>query len=318
MSRTPRILTTTLLVAWVLGTTGASAQVTPAQYDRAMGLKAQWESLTEDVADPATWIDDGRFYYRTSTRSGHQFVLFDVGTRQKRPAFDHQKLAAALSSATGEPHTAARLPFNTFQFVDGERAIELRVGDGTLRCSLGDYSCERRERRTGQPRSFGAVRDLEVPADNTPKRSPDGRWEAFVQNDNVVVRRGGQPPVTVLSTDGSRRQLLRSGIARLVARLDEACRLPGAPRLPAAGPLRRDLARRTRSSRATSRSSTPSLATPSTWISRSIFHVAQKRQFNVADDQFPNPLSLSRLAWRQGQPHADLRVQRSAATRSTG
>ena len=43
--------------------------------------------------------------------------------------------------------------------------------------------------RGGQPRSFGTNRDTAVAPDNRPKRSPDGRWEAFVSNFNVVVRR---------------------------------------------------------------------------------------------------------------------------------
>jgi dipeptidyl aminopeptidase/acylaminoacyl peptidase len=254
--------------------------------------------LTEEVADPATWIDAGRFYYRTSTGGGHEFVLVDVGTRQKRPAFDHQKIAAALSGATGERYTAARLPFTTFQFVDGERAIEMRAGDGTWRCSLGEYTCERRERRTGRPRSFGAVRDLEVPADNTPKRSPDGRWEAFVQNDNVVVRSAGSRPITSLSTDGSPGNFydpeslvwspdstklagyrVRPGYRRLVHYIETSPEDQVQPR-----------------------HFTQLYAKPGDAVDLDqpvVFHVEQKRQLDVGDEQFPNPLSLSRLAWRK-------------------
>ncbi|MEO7207152.1 MAG: hypothetical protein ABI145_10255 [Steroidobacteraceae bacterium] len=31
-----------------------------------------------------------------------------------------------------------------------------------------------------QPRGFETVRDLKIPADNSPKKSPDGHWLAFV------------------------------------------------------------------------------------------------------------------------------------------
>jgi len=218
-----RLWTVSIATAVVLGAVPASAQVTvtPADYERAMELRERWEYLTENLADPATWIENtSRFHYRKTVRGGHQFVLVDAETQQKRPAFDHEKLAAALSKVTGTEYTALRLPFNTFQFTDGERSLRLTttgpggVGRGeSWTCRVSDYTCAvataggpaggRGGGRGGQPRSFGVVRDLEVPADNSPKRSPDGRLEALVQNHNVVVRPVGAGKVTVLSTDGS-------------------------------------------------------------------------------------------------------------------
>jgi Dipeptidyl peptidase IV (DPP IV) N-terminal region len=54
-----------------------------------------------------------------------------------------------------------------------------------------------------QPRGFETVRDLKIPADNSPKKSPDGHWLAFVRNWNIAVRAssGGEP--ILLSSDGS-------------------------------------------------------------------------------------------------------------------
>lgn len=294
-----RICTATLLAGWVLLPVSASAQLTAADYDRALGLRARWETLTEHVADPATWIGNtSRFYYRTSVRGGHEFVMVDAGTRDKRPAFDHQKVAAALSSATGQPYAAPRLPFSTFQFVDGERAIEMVFDEQLWRCSLTEYTCARRERQRGQPRSFGAVRDLEIPADNRPRRSPDGRWEAFVQNHNVAVRAAGGRPVTFLSTDGSPGNFydpesltwspdstklagyrVRPGYRRLVHYIETAPEDQVQPR-----------------------HFTQLYAKPGDAVDLDqpvIFHVEHKRQLDVADTEFPNPLSLSRLAWRK-------------------
>ena len=50
-----------------------------------------------------------------------------------------------------------------------------------MRCELGDaYRCARwsAPEREPRPRGWGVVRDLSVPADDTPQRSPDGRYEA--------------------------------------------------------------------------------------------------------------------------------------------
>lgn len=59
----------------------------------------------------------------------------------------------------------------------------------------------------GAGRSGGVVRDLSVPVDDTPRRSPDGCYEAFVQGGNVVLR-------TLASGDLSAR---RQRVSRRIA-----------------------------------------------------------------------------------------------------
>lgn len=298
MSGTTRIFAATLLAASLLGGARASAQVTVADYERALDLRARWETLTHDVADPATWIENtNRFHFRTSVRGGHEFVLLDAATRQKRAAFDHQKLAAALSSATADTYSAAALPFSTFQFADGERAIEMNFDEQFWRCTLADYTCGRRERRTGQPRSFGAVRDLEVPADNRPRRSPDGQWEAFVQNHNVAVRRSGSRPVTFLSTDGSPGNFYDP---ESLAWSPDSTKLAGYRVRPGYRRLVHYI-ETSPEDQVQPRHFTQLYAKPGDAVDLDqpvIFHVEQKRQLDVADNEFPNPLALSRLGWR--------------------
>jgi dipeptidyl aminopeptidase/acylaminoacyl peptidase len=178
-------------------------------YEHALGLRDAWTYLTENLAEPATWVEGAsRFYYRKTVKGGFQFVMVDAKTLEKAPAFDHDRLAAALSKASEEPCTGLRLPFPTFHFVDGEPdVIEFGGGEdgGAWRCSLKTYAVTRRMR--GRPRGFGVVRDLAAPADNKPKLSPDKRWEAFVEGFNVAVRPvgGGAIPASgrLLSSDGS-------------------------------------------------------------------------------------------------------------------
>ena len=81
----------------LLGVTGVRAQVSQADYDRALGLRERWMYLTVDVADPVTWVDNtSRFYYRKTVKGGFEFVMVDARTLERRPAFDQAKLAAAL------------------------------------------------------------------------------------------------------------------------------------------------------------------------------------------------------------------------------
>ena len=57
------------------------------------------------------WLPDGRFWYRTLRAVGPEFVLVDPAARTKGPAFDHDRLATALSAAAGRAYERAKLPF---------------------------------------------------------------------------------------------------------------------------------------------------------------------------------------------------------------
>src|SRR5512136_773103 len=146
----------------------AGAQGTAADYQRANGLRAKYESVAIGMADPATWIENTtRFTYRRSVKGGHEFVLVDAETRQKRPAFDHEKLAASLSKLTGRKYTATNLPFNTISFKDGERTLEVRFDGALWTCSVSDLSCTRSE-------PTGAFARRQPPPPCTPP-SPDDK-----------------------------------------------------------------------------------------------------------------------------------------------
>src|SRR5687768_10312939 len=125
MKGTPRACAVLLACVVAPGAQSAMAQPTTADYDRALALRERWQHLTENLTDPPTWADATRFHYRRTVKGGHEFVLVDAETRQKRPAFDDEKLAAALSKAAGAEYTPLRLPFNSFQFADGDRVIQL-------------------------------------------------------------------------------------------------------------------------------------------------------------------------------------------------
>src|SRR6516162_105706 len=57
------------------------------------------------------WISGERFWYRVTTAQGSEFVLVDPEKGTRAPAFDHAKMASALTAATGSIYDAGRLPF---------------------------------------------------------------------------------------------------------------------------------------------------------------------------------------------------------------
>ncbi len=223
----------------------ANAQATRGDYERAAKLRDRLQGLAVDVPERANWIGQTtRFWYRKSVKGGNEFVMVDAETAAKRPAFDHEKLAAALSAAAGEKYEALKLPFQTVNFVDNERALTFAAAGSTWRCELGDYSCKKTGAATqgqfglnGRRPPLAHDEDSPLEYDNdvadgmvadgmvlypqqgqqrggfqgvgpgqtapTPKTSPDGKWEALIQNFNVFIRPKGKTDATALSWDGS-------------------------------------------------------------------------------------------------------------------
>ncbi|WP_252181372.1 S9 family peptidase [Azospirillum sp. B4] len=178
---------------------------TEADYERALSLRERWMSLTENVAWPATWMGkSGCFQYRKTVPGGFQFVSVDATTLEKKPAFDHDRLAAEWGKVGGPHVTGLTLPFDRVHISDDGQTLRFEWDEAEWSCRLSDYACKREEEEGGRrPRGFGVVRDLMKPGDNGPKKSPDGRWEALIQNQNLALREVVTGAVTLLSTDGS-------------------------------------------------------------------------------------------------------------------
>ena len=153
MKLTRLVATTIVLAVLLVSSLPALAQGTIADYQRAMGLRDRFDGLTVDVPEAANWIEEtNRFWYRKSVAGGNEFVLFDAATLEKGPAFDHERVATALSEGAEEPYTAVTLPFRTFEFVDdGERHRGPDRRDGLEVRPVTSYACE----STGRP---GAAR----------------------------------------------------------------------------------------------------------------------------------------------------------------
>ena len=183
------------------------AQITAGDYQRAQSLRRQYESAAVFVPDTPTWVGTThRFYYRRSLANGFEFVMVDADTQQKQAAFDHSRLADALSRAAGRTYSGTRLPFNNFTFNDALSAIEMNADGARWTCTLADYVC-----RTPDVPAPGEIRrgitgpvrgDISAAAPR-PRLSPDGKWMAFIDNYNVAIRPFGGDKRMTLSTDGS-------------------------------------------------------------------------------------------------------------------
>lgn len=96
---------TLLLLSFLAGIAPAVAQqqtqpvITAADYAHAERfLSANTTPLVSGVMTRPTWLPDGRLSYRNSIPEGSEFVLADPVKRSRKRAFDHARLAMALSA----------------------------------------------------------------------------------------------------------------------------------------------------------------------------------------------------------------------------
>jgi dipeptidyl-peptidase 4 len=179
-----------VLTILVLAAAPAAAQqperLTAEDYARAERFLGQHTApLVAGTPGPINWLPDGRFWYRTTTAAGADFIMVDPARRTRAPAFDQARLAAALGAVTGEAVAAALLPFTTFDLSRDGRQVTVTAAGRDWQCDVTAYTCV--------PDPGGP------PASVT---SPDGRWAAYIRDHNLWVRdlRTGQD--RALTTDG--------------------------------------------------------------------------------------------------------------------
>ena len=121
----------------------------------------------------------------------HEFVLVDAATLARKPAFDHERLAAALSKATGQSYTSHKLPFAMVEFRDKGQAIEVPAADFFGNAASAITPAEDRSGAVAIPAAHqSAARHARAEAGAAV--SPDGKWEAVILNFNVYVRPKGK------------------------------------------------------------------------------------------------------------------------------
>jgi len=139
----------------------------------------------------AKWLSGERFVYRNVSPEGSEFVLFDASKGAKLPAFDHAKVAAALSAAAGATYDAKHLPFTAFDFSPDGQAISFMAKSRRWICDLQSYECK----AAAESSKSGAGRSEE-------ELSPDGKRAAFIRDYNLWVRDVASGKETQLTTDG--------------------------------------------------------------------------------------------------------------------
>ena len=216
-----RLASRTLLaftVAAVLGPTLLAQQrpsLTAEDYARAERfLAAAVTPLVVGGSVTATWLADDRFWYRNSIAGGAEFILVDPVQKTRVRAFDHEKVAAALSSATGAKHEPFALAIQGLAPSADGAAVAFNLAGRRWSCDTQGAKCA----ETGA--AIGAVADPpaggrggrgggrggaggRTSSDGKPlNMSPDGKRGVFIRDWNLWLHDVATRQERQVTTDG--------------------------------------------------------------------------------------------------------------------
>jgi len=198
------LLTLPFLVAAMASNAQQSPQLTAKDYEHAESfLNYNTTLLIDHDGVRAEWLPGDKFWYRTLTAKGSEFILVDAVKGSRSAAFDQQKLASSLSKATGKQYDGDRLPFMSIGFSADGKSVIFEADDKQWSCDLQTYECKPDNSKIisggkgrGGRRNRGGA-GLQV-------ASPDGSKEAYIKDYNLWVRDTKSRKETQLTTDGEK------------------------------------------------------------------------------------------------------------------
>lgn len=180
------------------------AQGTVEDYNRAYELREKYNAKHVLYAGVVPhWVDQtSSFWYVRQTEKGKEYVKVDAASKKRTALFDQQEMASALTEKAGREINAYNLPLQN---------CRLNTSLDTLRFQLDGkfwaYSIKNNRLLDegaipprGKERHWMEVDDEK---EGRPVTSPDGKWTAFIKNDNVYVREVATGKEKQLSQDGT-------------------------------------------------------------------------------------------------------------------
>jgi dipeptidyl aminopeptidase/acylaminoacyl peptidase len=287
--------------AVLLGVTLAQAQGTLADYERADRLRGmtQGKVFKADV-QPQWFAGNNRFWYRNDlAEGGREFVAVDCAAGKRGAAFDHVKLATALSEKFGKEVSPQKLPFEVIEFIDENGAVRFGAEGKFWKFTLAGGALEETEKfelpRRNERRIGPMGRGRRGGGPRRSDDSPDDRWTVIVREQNLVLKDKQSGQEQPLTQDGNPGNYFEGGVywspdsSRFVAMRTRPAeqhtvhQIESSPRDQLQPKLHRF-----------------DYLKPGDRIAQSnpcLFEVANAKQIPVNDDLFANPWSLDDIRW---------------------
>jgi len=178
----------------------AQEPVTVEDYQRAESfLSANTRALMLNGIVAPNWLEDSRMWYRNTINKGVEFIIVDAEKKTRKVAFDHQRIANAISNKD-TTYEALNLPFRSFKYIKNGRSISFDIDNKTYTCNLRNYRCT------------SNIKEKAATGDNSPRArylrertrvlSPDGKQAAFIRDYNLWVRDASNKKERQLTFDG--------------------------------------------------------------------------------------------------------------------
>lgn len=192
-----------ILAANILHIGTVQAQGTVEDYNRAYALSSKFSgNLVYYGNIKPNWISNQAFWYIRHTPTGDEYVLFQTDTMKPQALFDQEKLANTLNKQTGNQINPHYLPLaqcqtdqtgKTLYFHYAGKKWQYDIDQNQLydKGWLPAKGKQRHWMETDDEKSWGPV------------SSPDGKYEAYIKNDNVYVREKQTGKERQLSLDGT-------------------------------------------------------------------------------------------------------------------
>lgn len=180
------------------------AQGTLEDYNRAYSLRQKFSGYQVYHSDvnPHWVTGTSSFWYLQRTPQGNEYLLVDADRQTRRPLFVRDSLTMQLQRSLGRNVDARNLPLDkgnleasldVFRFVcDGYNwRYEIAANRLTRESKVPPHRKGRHWMETDDEKGWGPV------------TSPDGKYEAYIKNDNIFVRDKASGRERQLSQDGT-------------------------------------------------------------------------------------------------------------------
>ena len=143
------------------------------------------------------WLKNNQFWYIKKNGTTNQFMLVNPVKKTENPLFDNQKLTEALNQATSKTYKADALPFQTLTLSDDGKSIYF-LADG----KNWDYNLTTKTIKTVE--KLNTQTSVRRVSRNEGVLSPNGKFAAFIKDDNLWVKNTETNQLTQLTTDGEK------------------------------------------------------------------------------------------------------------------
>jgi len=183
------VLTSTLF--FNCSTSNENKQLTTDSYkNAAKHMDRSWYGLVQNQVLSQDWSGDEILTYAKRTAEGKEFISVNTKTKEKKAAFDHQKLASGINTLLKKEFKATQLPISAVSF-DNSNNLNFKIGRQNFSTNLSDYS-------------VSETKSSHVKSSRNEHLSPNKKLAAFIENYNLWVRNIKTGKKTQLTFDGKK------------------------------------------------------------------------------------------------------------------